>query len=66
MLRTKTETKSAKKKRFNGLDPKTNELVYEDGSSRPPGVNPVTHEYDTAQMLFDEMYGGDTSQPLDD
>jgi len=52
--------------KFNGLDPKTNELVFENGRPRPPGIDPKTGEYSTAQMLFDETYGGDTSQPLDD
>lgn len=58
--RTKTKTK------FNGLDPETNELVFKDGTPRDPGIDPETREYSTAQMLFDEMYGGDTSQPLFD
>lgn len=53
-------------KKFNGLDPKTNVLIFEDGSPRPPGIDPETKEYSTSQMLFDEMYGGDTSQPLFD
>ena len=53
-------------KKFNGLDPKTNALVFEDGTPREPGIDPVTREYSTAQMLFDEMNGGDTSQPLFD
>lgn len=54
------------KKKFNGLDPKTNELTFKDGRSRNPGTDPRTGKYSTAQMLFDEAYGGDTSQPLDD
>ncbi len=53
-------------KKFNGLDPKTNALVFKDGSPRQPGIDPETKEYSTAQMLFDEMYGGDTSEPLFD
>jgi hypothetical protein len=56
----------ANRKRFNGLDAKTNALVFEDGTPRPPGVDPVTKAYSTAQMLFDEAYGGDTTLPLDD
>lgn len=47
-------------------DPKTNALVFEDGSPREPGTDPVTRKYSTAQMMFDEAYGGDTSQPLFD
>ena len=54
------------KKQFNGLDPKTNALVFADGSPRAPGIDPQTKEYSTAQMLFDEMHGGDTSEPLFD
>jgi hypothetical protein len=54
------------KKKFNGLDPETNALVFEDGRSRSPGIDPETGEYSTEQMLFDETYGGDTSQPLFD
>jgi hypothetical protein len=54
------------KKKFNGLDPKTNALVFEDGRPRNPGIDPKTGEYSTAQMLFDEVHGGDTAQPLDD
>lgn len=54
------------KKKFNGLDPKTNALVFEDGKPRPPGIDPATGEYSTVQMMFDEMNGGDTSQPLFD
>lgn len=38
----------------------------QDKPERPPGINPKTGEYSTAQMLYDEMYGGDTSQPLFD
>jgi hypothetical protein len=53
-------------KKFNGLDPKTNELVFADGKPRPPGIDPETREYSTAQMMFDEMCGGDTSEPLFD
>jgi hypothetical protein len=53
-------------KKFNGLCPKTNALVFEDGRPRSPGTDPVTGEYSTSQMLFDEAYGGDTSQPLFD
>lgn len=52
--------------KFNGLHPKTNALIFEDGGPRDPGIDPATGEYSTAQMLFDEMYGGDTSQPLFD
>lgn len=52
--------------KFNGLDPKTNALVFEDGTPRQPGIDPKTREYSTAQMMFDEMQGGDTSQPLFD
>ena len=52
--------------KFSGLDPKTNALVFKDGSPRIPGTDPETREYSTAQMMFDEMYGGDTSQPLFD
>lgn len=33
---------------------------------RPPGHAPNTGEYSTAQMMLDEMSGGDTSQPLFD
>jgi hypothetical protein len=54
------------KNKFNGLDPKTNALVYEDGRPRNPGTDPATGEYSTAQMMFDEINGGDTSQPLFD
>lgn len=54
------------KKKFNGLDPKTNALVFEDGATRSPGIDPETREYSTAQMMFDECYGGDTSEPLFD
>jgi hypothetical protein len=53
-------------KKFNGLDPETNALVFADGTPRNPGVDPQTREYSTAQMMFDEMNGGDTSQPLFD
>lgn len=35
-------------------------------SPRMPGIDPKTGEYSTAQMLMDEAYGGDTSQPLFD
>lgn len=56
----------SKKQKFNGLDPKTNDLVFADGSPRPPGIDPDTREYSTAQMLFDEIYGGDTDQPMFD
>ena len=49
-----------------GLDPETNALVMADGSPRSPGQDPKTGEYSTAQMLFDELYGGDTDQPLFD
>lgn len=52
--------------KFNGLDPKTNALVFQDGRPREPGIDPATGEYSTAQMMFDEMHGGDTSQPLFD
>lgn len=52
--------------KFNGLDPKTNSLIFKDGRPRPPGTDPETGQYSTAQMMFDEAYGGDTSQPLDD
>jgi len=52
--------------KFNGLHPQTNALVSANGKPRPPGIDPDTGEYSTAQMLFDESYGGDTSQPLDD
>lgn len=54
------------KKKFNGLDPKTNNLIFEDGSPRSPGLDPETREYSTAQMMFDEMCGGNTSEPLFD
>lgn len=54
------------RKKFNGLDPKTNALVFKDGRPRSPGTDPQTGEYSTAQMMFDEMCGGDTSQPLFD
>lgn len=57
---------SGKGKKFNGLDPETNELVFANGKPRPPGIDPITREYSTEQMLFDEMFGGNTSQPLDD
>lgn len=33
---------------------------------RAPGIDPKTREYSTAQMMRDEMFGGDTSQPLFD
>lgn len=33
---------------------------------RPPGIDPKTGEYSTAQMLRDEMEMGDTTQPLFD
>lgn len=54
------------KAKFNGLHPKTNALTFEDGEPRQPGIDPATGKYSTAQMMFDEMYGGDTSQPLFD
>lgn len=54
------------KKKFNGLCPKTGKLVDWDGEPRQPGIDPETGEYSTAQMMFDEIYGGDTSQPLFD
>ncbi len=54
------------KEKFNGLNPVTNALEFEDGTPREPGIDPETREYSTAQMMFDEMYGGDTSQPLFD
>lgn len=57
---------SKPRKQFNGLDPKTNALVFEDGKPRQPGIDPRTGQYSTAQMMFDEMHGGDTSQPLFD
>lgn len=63
--REELERKKAEKK-FNGLDPKTNALTFKDGSPRSPGIDPTTKEYSTAQMMFDEMYGGDTTQPLFD
>jgi len=53
-------------RKFNGLDPKTNALVFDDGSPRVPGIDPETRRYSTAQMLFDELHGGDTSEPLFD
>jgi hypothetical protein len=56
----------SKPKKFNGLDLKTNALVFKDGRPRNPGCDPETGEYSTSQMLFDEAYGGDTSQPLFD
>lgn len=59
-------TKNTETKKFNGLDPKTNALVFEDGRAREPGIDPATGEYSTAQMMFDEINGGDTSQPLFD
>jgi len=52
--------------KFNGLCPKTNALIFKDGRPRAPGTDPATGRYSTAQMMFDEQYGGDTSQPLDD
>ena len=52
--------------KFNGLNPKTNALIFEDGRPRSPGIDPVTGEYSTAQMMFDELYGGDTNEPLFD
>ena len=54
------------KKKFNGLDPKTNALVFENGKPREPGIDPHTGKYSTEQMLLDECYGGDVSQPLFD
>lgn len=36
------------------------------GQERAPGTDQRTGEYSTAQMLLDEMSGGDTSQPLFD
>lgn len=60
------EQQMAKPKKFNGLDPKTNALVFADGTQRSPGIDPDTKEYSTAQMMFDEEYGGDTAQPLFD
>lgn len=63
---TQAVVNDAPASRFNGLHPHTGALVYEDGTPRSPGVHPVTREYSTAQMLFDEMYGGDTRQPLTD
>lgn len=63
---TDTKIKTAPARKFNGLCPKTNALVFEDGTPRAPGIDPETREYSTAQMMFDEMYGGDTSQPLFD
>lgn len=39
------------------------ELEY---TERNPGTDPKTGEYSTAQMLHDEIYGGDTSRPLFD
>jgi hypothetical protein len=46
-------------------DHKDNELLDENGEPRLPGHN-SKGEYSTAQMLWDEIYGGDTSQPLFD
>lgn len=43
-----------------------NTLIDRKGFERMPGTDPVTGEYSTAQMLRDEMYGGDPSQPLFD
>ena len=65
IAKAESRMKTAKKK-FNGLDPKTNALVFANGKPRSPGIDPVTRKYSTAQMLFDETYGGDTSLPLDD
>ena len=53
-------------KKFNGLCPKTNALIDKHGKPRAPGIDPETGKYSTAQMMFDEQYGGDTNQPLDD
>lgn len=58
--------KNKKAGKFNGLCPKTNALIFADGTPRRPGVDPDTREYSTAQMMFDEVHGGDTSQPLFD
>jgi len=52
--------------KFNGLDQKTGALIFKDGSPRQPGQDPETREYSTGQMMFDEMHGGDTNQPLFD
>lgn len=38
----------------------------QDKPKRPPGIDPKTGEYSTAQMMHDEFFGGDTSQPLFD
>lgn len=50
----------------DGLEPKTGRLIMKDGSPRSPGIDPKTGKYSTAQMMFDELYGGDPSEPLFD
>lgn len=45
---------------------KTNTLIDASGYERAPGTDPKTGEYSTTQMLHDEIYGGDTGQPLFD
>lgn len=55
-----------KKQSIPGIEAGTGRLVDAEGKPRSPGDDPKTGEYSTAQMLRDEMYGGDTSQPLFD
>ena len=43
-----------------------NKLLDANGRERMPGADQKTGKYSTAQMLHDEFYGGDPSQPLDD
>lgn len=43
-----------------------NQLRDDAGRERTPGHDPKTGKYSTAQMLRDEMSGGDPSQPLFD
>lgn len=45
---------------------RTNKLIDANGFERPPGANSKTGEYSTAQMLHDEIFGGDPNQPLFD
>lgn len=54
------------KQTIKGIEDGTGRLVDKNGKDRSPGDHPDTGQYDTAQMVRDEMYGGDTSQPLFD
>lgn len=59
---TKTKRSASKKRRCADK----NVLRDARGHERIPGHDPKTGKYSTAQMMADEMFGGDTSRPLFD